>query len=167
MTRRFTRRGMLAAGGAAMAAPLAAGSTGTATSRALPTGSLKTLVTPVRVFDTRAPDNFFGRKLGPGDAVAVAVSGAYAGDDAASAVFVNVTITGTEGAGYLAVTAEDLSGEQPLPTTSNINWSSNDLTLANLALTAVGDEHSITIWCRGSGRTHVVVDVQGYVPFAI
>lgn len=162
MSRRFTRRGLLVAGGAAAAVPLA----GAAPAGAAAAGAtLKTLLTPVRVFDSRAPGNFFGRKLAAGDVVAVAVSPAYEGDDVASAVFVNVTITETEGAGYLSVVGEDLSGEQPPPTTSNINWSTSGLTLANLALSTVGGEHSIAIWCRGAGRTHVVVDVQGYVPF--
>ena len=163
MSRRFTRRGLLGAGGAAAAIPRAAG----APAAAAVGGTLKTLSNPVRVFDSRAPGNFFGRKLAAGDVVAVAVSGAYEGDDIASAVFVNVTITQTEGAGYLAVVGEDLSGEQPPPTTSNINWSAAGLTLANLALTTVGGEHSIAIWCRGGGRAHVIVDVQGYVPFLV
>ena len=162
MSRLFTRRGLLVAGGAAAAAPLAAAAPAAAAASG---ATLKTLIEPVRVFDSRAPGNFFGRKLAAGDAVAVAVSGAYEGDDIASAVFVNITITGTEGAGYLAVVGEDLSGERPPPTTSNINWSTSGLTLANLALSSVGGEHSIAIWCRGAGRTHVIVDVQGYVPF--
>lgn len=165
MSRLFTRRRVLVAGGAAAAAPLA--TTGRASAGAAGNGSLKTLGTPVRVFDTRLPDNFVGRKLAPGDVVAVAVSGAYEDDDIASAVFVNVTITATEGAGFLSVVAEDLSGERPPPTTSNINWSADGVTLANLALTTVGGENSIAIWCGGApnARAHVIVDVQGYVLF--
>jgi hypothetical protein len=164
MSRLFTRRRLLVVGGAAAAAPLAAGSPAAAAASG---PALKTLLNPVRVFDSRAPGNFFGRKLAAGDVVAVAVSGAYEGDDIASAVFVNVTVTQTEGAGYLAVVGEDLSGERPPPTTSNINWSTNGLTLANLALSTVGGENSIAIWCRGGGRAHVIVDVQGYVPFVV
>lgn len=158
----FTRRRLLISGGVAAATvPLLAPRPAAASA----TGALKTLVSPVRVFDSRAPGNFFGRKLAAGDVVAVAVSGAYQGNDVASAVFVNVTVTATEGAGYLAVVGEDSSGEQPAPTTSNINWSTSGVTLANLALTTVGSENSVAIWCRGQGRAHVIVDVQGYVPF--
>jgi hypothetical protein len=76
-----------------------------------------------------------------------------------------VTVTETEGAGFLRVFASDLSGEQPVPETSNVNWSANGLTLANLALTGVGGESGVEIFCGGAGRTHVIVDLQGYVPF--
>ena len=37
--------------------------------------------------------------------------------------------------------------------------------MANLALTSVGSEFGVDIFAGGGGRTHVVVDVQGYVPF--
>ncbi len=50
------------------------------------------------------------------------------------AVFVNCTITDTEGSGYLVLRGSDLSGERPLPPTSNVNWSTSGQTLANLAL---------------------------------
>ena len=53
----------------------------------------------------------------------------------ALAVFANVTITQTEGSGFLVVTGADLSGERPEAETSNINWSTNGQTLANLVLT--------------------------------
>jgi hypothetical protein len=79
--------------------------------------------------------------------------------------FLNVTITATEGAGFLRVRGSDSSGEQPVPATSNVNWSQNGQTLANLALTTVGSEFGVEIFAGGAGRTHVIVDVQGYVPF--
>jgi hypothetical protein len=79
-------------------------------------------------------------------------------------VFLNVTITQTEGAGYVVVFAADFSGERPVPATSTINWSASRQTLANFAVTAVGAEHGIVVHCDGGGRAHVVVDVYGYVP---
>jgi hypothetical protein len=163
MSRLLSRRRLIAAGGvAAVAAPLA---TVTPAAAATTAGTLKTLMQPMRVFDSRRPDNFFGRKLTSGDVVAVTVSPAYEGDDLATAVFVNITITQTEGAGHLAIVGDDLSGDAPPPTTSNINWSTSGVTLANLALSTVGGEHAIAVWCGGFGRTHVIVDVFGYVPF--
>lgn len=163
MSRLLSRRRLIAAGGvAAVATPLVHASPAAA---AVSGGTLKTLVQPMRVFDSRRPDNFFGRKLSAGDVVSVAVSPAYQGDDFASAVFVNITITQTEGAGHLAIVGEDSSGDMPPPSTSNINWSTSGVTLANLALSTVGGEHSIAIWCGGFGSTHVIVDVFGYVPF--
>jgi hypothetical protein len=163
MSRLFSRRRLLAAGGiAAVTTPLVTASPAAAATTA---GTLKTLLQPMRVFDSRRPDNFFGRKLSSGDVVAVTVSGAYEGDDLASAVFVNVTITDTEGAGYLSVVGDDLSGNASQPSTSNINWSTSGQTLANLTLSTVGGEHAIAVWCAGFGSAHVVVDVFGYVPF--
>ncbi len=160
----FSRRRLIAAGGvAAIATPLV--STGKAAAAA-PGGGLKTLISPVRVFDSRQSNSVLGgAKLKAGDVVAVAVSSAYQGNDMAEAVFANITITQTEGAGFLSIRGEDLSGELPAPTTSNINWASSGLTLANLALSSVGGENSIAIHCLGLGRAHVIVDIQGYVPF--
>ena len=39
------------------------------------------------------------------------------------------------------------------------------MTLANLALSTVGGENSIAVYCLGLGRSHVIVDIEGYVPF--
>jgi hypothetical protein len=166
MSRPFSRRRIIAAGGtAAVAMPLVGPSRVSAAANG---GQLKTLISPVRVFDSRDPGSVLGgAKFDVGDIVAVTVSAAYEGDDFATAVFANITITQTEGAGYLAVRGEDLSGTLPPPTTSNINWSTGGQTLANLALSSVGGEHAIEVHCSGAGRTHVIVDVQGYFPFTV
>ncbi len=133
------------------------------------TGPLVTLLTPVRVYDSRVDPPLPGhRKLQSGETVGVTLSPAFGLQDViAASAFLNVTITETEGAGYLVVFAPDLSGERPLPATSNINWWMSGLTLANLALTAVGGENTVAVRCDGGGRTHVVVDVYGYVPFVV
>jgi len=34
-----------------------------------------------------------------------------------------------------------------------------------MALTTVGGENGIQVFCGGFGKTHVVVDIMGYVPF--
>lgn len=162
MAHLFSRRRALVGGAAvAAAAPAVASSqAGAATA-----GQLVTLLTPIRVFDSRDPASVLGgAKLAAGQSVAVTVSSAFEGGFAL-AVFVNVTVTATEGAGFLVVRGEDLSGERPLPATSNVNWSTSAQTLANLALTTVGGENAIEVHCGGAGRSHVIVDVQGYVPF--
>jgi len=162
MSRLFSRRAMVAAGGAAAFAPLSFANV----ARAAPiTGSLVTLLTPIRIYDSRIDAVPLGRaKLATGNTVIVTVT-VPDEDRHLTAAFLNVTITQTEGAGFLRVYGSDSSGEQPVPTTSNINWSQSGQTLANLALTTVGSESGVDIAALGNGRTHVVVDVQGYVPF--
>ena len=80
-------------------------------------------------------------------------------------VFLNLTITETEGAGFLTAFPANQSDEQTMPQTSNVNWSQDGQTLANLALSGVGDESGVQVFCGGLGRTHFIVDIQGYVPF--
>src|SRR3954453_8739038 len=74
-----------------------------------PAGPLVALLTPKRVFDSRVDPGLPGRrKLRSGESLAVPVSPAFDGA-LASAVFLNVTVTQTEGSGYLTVYASDLS----------------------------------------------------------
>jgi hypothetical protein len=160
----WTRRRVIGAGAvAAVTLPVAPRSAAAAPAQG---GALFTLATPVRVYDSRLAGSVLGgRKLIAGDSVAVIVNVWEPEITQASSVFANVTVTATEGAGFLTVTPEDLSGEQPIPNTSNINWSAPNVTLANLALVQVGGENSIVIHCRGAGLAHVIVDIQGFVPF--
>ncbi len=160
----FSRRRMIAAGGAAAVAAPLAGRPASATAHTPLAGQLVTLLAPIRVFDSREASSVLGgRPFQPGDAVAVNVGAAY--PDFALAVFANVTITQTEGAGFLTVWGGDASDTLDTPSTSNVNWTTSGQTLANLALSTVGQENSIEVVCGGAGRTHVIVDVQGYVPF--
>ena len=162
MTRLLSRRRVLGAGGAAALVPVV--SRPTAAGAATLGGQIVTLRTAIRVYDSRTDSILGGAKLGPGDSLDVAVSSALEGN-LALAVFVNCSITETEGSGFLVMRPTDTSGEAPFPATSNINWWTSGLTLGNAALVAVGSENSIEIHCRGAGRAHVIIDVQGYVPF--
>ncbi|MEO6570227.1 MAG: hypothetical protein ABIO83_01640 [Ilumatobacteraceae bacterium] len=81
-----------------------------------------------------------------------------------AAVWINITITDTSGAGFIVVRPSDATGERPLPTTSNVNWSAERQTLANLAIVTIGDETYVEVHAGGSGSTHVIIDLQGYVP---
>jgi hypothetical protein len=163
----FSRRRMIGAGGAAVLSPLVlANSAAAAAPPGGRTGQMITLVTPVRVFDSRVtPASLGGGKIAAGSAVGVPLSAATLDGSNVSVAFVNCTVTDTENAGYLLIHPSDLTGEAPLPETSNINWSQSGQTLANLVLTAVGGENYISIYCGGSGRTHFIIDLQGYVPF--
>jgi hypothetical protein len=163
MPQLFSRRRMLAAGGGVALSPLVLDAQ--PATAAQPSGPLITLLTPVRLYDSRnATGPLGGAKLATGSSVIVAAS---VPDEVRFllAAFVNVTITQTEGAGFLVVTGADSSGERPFPQASNINWAQSGQTIANVALTSIGSESGIEVFARGDGRTHLIVDLQGYVPF--
>ena len=166
MARRFSRRKLVGAGGVVALAPMVSFGD---QAHASPLGSpIIVLSQPVRVFDSRTtPTSIGGGKLAAGNSVAVTVGAAPDPDHIAAAVFANVTITDTEGRGYLVLRASDLTGEIPLPSTSNINWTADGQTIANLVITPVGGEHAIEVHAGGTGRTHFIVDVQAYVPAII
>lgn len=163
MPKLFTRRRVLTAGGGVAMSPLVFDRAQAAAAR--PGGPLITLLTPVRLYDSRSDAvPLGGAKLATGGSVIVTV---FAPDEDRFllGVLVNVTITQTEGAGFLVVTGSDTSGERPFPDASNINWAQSGQTIANVALTSVGGDFGIEIFARGDGRTHLIVDLQGYVPF--
>ncbi|CAN5543939.1 hypothetical protein BH23ACT3_BH23ACT3_08500 [soil metagenome] len=126
---------------------------------------MQSLFDPVRLFDSRQPDSLLGgAKLSDGDIVSIIASAP--GVDMTETVFLNLTITETEGAGFLSVRAAVGQDGVAAPTTSNINWTAPGVTLANAALSGVGQEQSIDVHCTGAGAaTHLIVDLQGCVPF--
>lgn len=166
----FSRRTMLAAGGFAALTPFAlrAGAAATVTPKAPPNGgSLVTLRTPTRMFDSRTDTTLLGGdKIAADDAIIVTV-GIPDEERFLVSVFLNVTVTETEGAGFLRVFATDPSGTLPEPETSNVNWFADGQTFGNFVLSGVGPEFGVEIYCGGAGRAHVIVDVQGYVPFPL
>ena len=161
MSRMLSRRKMIGVGGAVAMAPLVlAGS-----AAADVTGQLVVLTTPVRLYDSRSDSiPLGGAKLTSGNSVNVSAGG-FGPSGSLMAAFLNVTVTQTENSGFLRVNASDLSGERPVPKTSNVNWFATNQTLANQVLTTVGSENGIDVFCGGGGRTHVVVDIMGYIPF--
>jgi hypothetical protein len=76
----------------------------------------------------------------------------------AKSALVNLTITNTEGSGFLGLFPSGTSW----PGTSSINWSGPNQIVANSATVAVSPGGSLDIFCGGGGRTHVVVDLLGY-----
>ena len=161
MSRLLSRRKMIGVGGAVAMSPLALARSAAADS----TGPLVVLTTPVRLYDSRTDAvPLGGAKLASGNSVNVTAAG-FGASGFLVAAFINLTVTQTEGSGFLRVNGSDLSGERPVPKTSNVNWFANNQTLANLALTTVGGENGIEVFCGGGGRTHVVVDIMGYIPF--
>ena len=165
MARRFSRRKLVSAGGVVALAPMVSFGD---QAQAAPLPAIIVLPQPVRVFDSRTtPASLGGGKLVAGNSIAVSVGAVPDPDLIASAVFINVTITDTEGRGFLVVRGSDLTGEVPLPSTSNVNWTADGQTIANLVITRVGGENSLEVHASGTGRTHFIVDVQAYIPAII
>jgi hypothetical protein len=109
-------------------------------------------LTPVRILDTRLPGQI--GKLWPGWVVEARVPGEAA---SGSAIIANVTGVATRGAGYLTVAA----ARQPLPSTSNVNWTSRGAVVPNHAITPItGTEGAYQVFC--SSGAHILVDLAGY-----
>ena len=131
------------------AAPLAAGvASGVATA-----AGRVTMVTPTRLFDTRAA----GDGLAAAAQVPVPMAGrAGVPASGASAVVVNVTATNTTRAGYWTV----WPGDAPRPLASNLNTVAGE-TASNTTIVPVAADGSISVYAQGGGD--VVVDVLGWV----
>ena len=71
-----------------------------------------------------------------------------------------VNLTATEPKSYGHLTAYP-SG-QALPATSNVNYSQGQ-TVANFAVVPIGTDGKITIRNTSTGRTHVILDVVGFI----
>ena len=129
-------------------------------------------IPPARVFDSRF--SRFGGPIGAGISRLVNVkdaidskSGAVLQTNAvpagARAVTFALTITGTVGAGSLAV----LPGTSKTVNTSNINWYAAGQTLATggtIQLGSASAERQVTIVCGASvgGSTNFILDITGY-----
>jgi hypothetical protein len=76
----------------------------------------------------------------------------------------NLTIDQTEGSGYLTAWSPVGENGSAAPNTSNLNWTTDNQTLANLVVVKLGGEHGgeLNIRADGAGRTHVIVDLLGY-----
>ena len=110
---------------------------------------------PFRIEDTRlAP----AVKLATGSTLGVFVPGLIG--QGVVGVVVNVTITETEGSGFLRVRADNAPAGNA---TSNINWSTTGQTLANLVMVPAVGTRGVAVQAGGAGRTHVVIDLVGYL----
>jgi hypothetical protein len=132
-----------------------------------PTGGAQYFpVSPSRICDTRAqgagvaanPCNSGGPgTLGPvgssNNALDVPGMGGVTG------LALNVTVTDTNGGGFLTVYPDD---EAMVPNASDLNWAAGT-TIANLSVTAVGAmKHGFILYNGSTGTVDVVVDQVGY-----
>ena len=119
-------------------------------------------LSPQRVIDSRiglgVPDAL------PQGGMATVSMGGRGGVPTANvvAVLLNVTMTGTQGPGYVQVFP---TGQAEVGASSNLNVEHAGQTIPNLVVAPLGVGGSITIYTQGGG--HVVADVFGYFVEAV
>ena len=104
-----------------------------------------------RVLDTRLA----GGKFSAGEERVLDLSGAT---PIGTAVVLNLTADQPEGTGFLSAYSADIS----FPNTSALNYSTATPNIANTTTVVLGAGNKIKIRC-GEARTHVIVDVVGYL----
>ena len=77
----------------------------------------------------------------------------------ARAAVLNLTVTETEAAGFVAVFAANITW----PGNSSVNWSATGETVANAVISPVGPDGKIKV-LGGVNKTHIVIDTEGYLP---
>lgn len=129
-----------------------------------PTTSLQS-INPARVLETRVGPGLItvdGLQQGDGQRAAGSVTSVQIGGRAtvptdASAVVLNVTVTGTQGDGFVTVYPCGTA----IPTASNINYVTG-ATVANLVVAKIGASSSVCIFTNSA--IDLIADVNGYFP---
>jgi hypothetical protein len=133
----------------------------------IPPGLLFYPLTPFRAYDSRWPG--VGGPILANTSRPVSVkdahdtnTGAVTTADlvpaSARAVGYNLTITGTSGSGFLAITP----GDEVTFGASAINWSSTGQDLANGGTVGVNAAREVKVFAGFTGSTQFIVDVTGY-----
>ena len=125
-------------------------------------------VVPARLLETRSGpgmvtvDHLFegGGVVAAGSVVELPVAGRGGVADAAGAVMLNVTVTEPAESGYVTV----FPCGQARPNASTVNYGTGS-TVANSAISKVGLGGAVCLFSLGA--THLVVDVNGYVPASV
>ena len=125
-------------------------------------GSVLTPSAPVRICDTRPSsmsgltDSCTGKTLTAAGTLQVAVAGVGGVPSSASAVVVNVTVTGGSAGSFLS--AYPAGGSRP--STSDLNWRPGE-TVANLTIVKLGSSGALDFY-NNAGSVNVIVDVVGW-----
>lgn len=125
-------------------------------------------ITPTRVFDSRLALPGPAAKIVPGAPRLVSVkdgrsitTGAVTSPDLVPpgtlAIAANITVTGTEGGGWLCASP----GDAVAVTASSLNWNGPNQSVANGLALKLDSQRRLKIFVSTSA-THVIVDVNGY-----
>jgi hypothetical protein len=126
----------------------------------VPTAPLPLIgITPCRIADTRG--NGFTGDYGPpilsaGVARSFALTGQCGIAATASAVSLNITVTGTQGSGFIKIYPKGATA----PVVSTLNYQASQ-TVANAAVVPLGTDGAITVVAGVSG-TQLIIDTNGY-----
>jgi hypothetical protein len=124
-------------------------------------GGMRLLPGPQRAYDSRVGN---GPRVNQGETVTIPIAGVVPGVPLnALGVIANLTVDRTLGGGFLTA----YPAGTPVPGTSNVNWNTNDQTIANGATIGLGGG-GISLFAdasvpAGTPATHVIVDVAGYI----
>lgn len=144
--RAFARTLLLGAGAAAGAALIRPDKAGASSG----SGGLNMYDKPYRAFDSRSDYHF----LQSGEVATIHPFGSTPVN--VTAAYVNLTVTNTIGAGWLA---QSLSPTVQ-PSTSDVNWYEAGAIVSNSTPVKVLSNNTFYLWVYGGA--HVVVDVVGY-----
>jgi hypothetical protein len=127
-----------------------------------PAGSEYEPLTPARLLDTRGPGTIDGQSQGlglvpSGRTVELPVTSRGGVPDGVSAVVLNVTVTGAKSAGFVTV----WPCGSPMPNASTVNFAAG-ATIPNAVFAMVGSGGKVCL--NTSAATHLLADVDGYVP---
>jgi hypothetical protein len=151
----FSRRSLIAGVGGAAVATAATQLPKVGASATTGGATVQLVVPPERIADTRSDGT--GR-ISASDPLDMFVGGLI-GTGVVGALL-NITVTETLGAGCVVANDDNAAGTNP---TSNINWSADGQTLANLALVPAVGTRGVTLTVGGPGSTHAVVDLVGFL----
>ncbi len=126
-------------------------------------------IDPIRVFDSRLPAYPASGRFLPNTSRVVPVKDAHdaaggitvmnAVPVGATAVTCNLTVTATSGPNFLSLTPGDATGY----TTSAVNWSGSNVSIANGLTSKIDANRTVKIWCGSQpGSTDAIIDVNGY-----
>ena len=126
------------------------------------TGSSFVSLVPARLLETRAdaPATIDGQSSGiglrtGGSTTEVQITGRDNIPADATAAVLNVTVTATQGPGFITV----WPCGTPMPNASNLNYTSGD-TIPNLVIAKIGDNGKVCLYT--TTNTHLIADINGY-----